>query len=123
VVRRAAAVAIALALSAAACANGYEHALIAQFFAASRLLDRTALQDVSTTIFDPCTDGTVLQFDLKGISPENGHEKRATVSARVRRPDGDTVQETLIVTMRRADPAASDGATARWIVTSVVKEK
>jgi hypothetical protein len=110
-------------LSAAACANGYERALIAQFFAASRLRDGTALQTVSTVMFDPSTDGTVLQFDLNRISPENSYQKRATISARVRRPDGDTVQENLIVTMRRTDPAVDTAATSRWIITGVARTR
>jgi hypothetical protein len=114
---------IALALSAIACADRYERALLAEFFAASRLLDRTALQDVSTVIFDPRTDGTVLRFEVERISPEDHNEKRATVSARVHLPGGEIAQRTLIVTMRRADPAVDKSTTSKWIITSVVNEK
>ncbi len=114
---------VALGLSAIACAGGYEQALLAQFFTASRLLDRTALQNVATVIFDPRTDGTVLRFDVERIVPEDHNEKRVTVSARVHLPNGDTVQQTLVVTMRRADPAVDKGTTSQWIITKVANDR
>jgi hypothetical protein len=106
-------------LSAVACAGGYEQALLAQFFTASRLLDRTALQNISTVIFDPRTDGTVLRFDVERVAPEDHNEKHVTVSAQVHLPGGDTVQKVLIVTMRRVDPAVDRGVTSRWVITKV----
>ena len=112
-------VALALATSAIACAGGYEQALLTQFFAASRLDDRTALQPIATAIFDPRTDGTVLSFDIAGSTPEDHGTKRITVSARVHLPGGETVQKQLVVTMRRSDPAIDKDTTSRWIITSV----
>jgi hypothetical protein len=111
------------ALIAAGCAGGYEQALLAQFFTASRLLDRTALQTISTSIFDPRTDGTVLRFDVDRIAPEDHGEKRVTVTATVHRPSGETVPETLIVTMRRANQAVDPGATSEWFITRVAQAK
>jgi hypothetical protein len=114
---------VALGLSAIACAGGYEQALLAQFFTASRLLDRTALQNMATVIFDPRTDGTVLRFDVERIDPEDHNEKRVTVSARVHLPNGDTVQQALVVTMRRADPAVDKATTSQWIITKVATDR
>ena len=116
---RPALVAAALALTAIACAGGYEQALLTQFFAASRLGDRTALAPIATVIFDPRTDGTVLRFDITDTSPEEHGVERITLAARVHLPSGDTVQKTLIVTMRRADPAIDKGTTSRWVITGV----
>lgn len=113
---------LVITLTATACAGGYEQALLTQFFAASRLLDRTALQNISTVIFDPRTDGTVIRFDIENIAPDDHGGKRVTVSARVHLPNGDTVPKTLIVTMRPADPAIDKGTTSRWIITKVVTE-
>jgi len=100
-------------LSAIGCAGGYEQALLAQFFTASRLLDRTALQTISTVIYDPRTEGTVLRFEVERIGPEDHGEKRVTVSAQVHVPSGEIVRKELTVTLRQVDPA-------RWIITSVV---
>jgi hypothetical protein len=116
---RAVSAALVAGLIAIGCSGGYEQALLAQFFTASRLLDRTALQSVSTVMFDPRTEGTVLRFDVERIGPEDHGEKRVTVSARVHLPNGETVPKTLIVTMRRADPAVDTGTTSRWIITGV----
>jgi len=106
-------------LSAIGCAGGYEQALLAQFFTASRLLDRTALQNISTVIYDPRTEGTVLRFDVERIGPEDHGEKRVTVSAQVHVLDGSTVLKTLVVTLRRPDPSTDQRTTSRWIVTRV----
>jgi hypothetical protein len=114
---------LVLSLGAVACANGYERALLTQFFAASRLLDRTALQNMATVVFDPRTDGTVLRFDIDRITPEDRHQKTATVSARLRLPGGDIVQKQLVVTMRRTDPAVDKGATSRWMIIAVASDR
>jgi hypothetical protein len=114
---------VALCLGAIACAGGYEQALLAQFFTASRLIDRTALQNMATVIFDPRTDGTVLRFDVERIASEDHNEKRVTVSARVHLPNGEIVQQTLIVTMRRTDPTVDKGVTSRWMITKVANDR
>lgn len=113
------AAALVLALTAVACGGGYEQALIAHFFTASRLEDRTALQPIATVMFDPRTDGTVLRFDITGINTAADGTERVTVSARVHLPGGDTVEKTLVVTMRRSDPAVDKGMTSRWIITGI----
>ncbi|HWF85727.1 MAG TPA: hypothetical protein VG222_12805, partial [Vicinamibacterales bacterium] len=78
---------------------------------------------MATVIFDPRTDGTVLRFDVERIAPEDHNEKRVTVSARVHLPNGDTVQKTLLVTMRRADRAVDKGTTSQWIITKVERDR
>jgi hypothetical protein len=113
------AAALVLALVAAACADGYTQALLTRFFAASRLEDRTALGPIATVMFDPRTDGTVLDFDITSSRVQPNGEERVLVSARVHLPNGDTVHKPLVVTMRRSNPAADKSTTSRWIVVDV----
>lgn len=100
-----------------ACA-GAERTLLEQFFGASRLRDRTALQTVSTITFEPREQGIVRTFEITGITPERlegtNLVKEVTVEAPVILPDGQTVRKTLVVTMQRA----MDGLDA-WTITGV----
>ncbi len=57
-------------LPAAACSGAPEQPILNQFFAASRLIDRTSLQNFSTVLFDPRTDGIVNSFDITDVSAE-----------------------------------------------------
>jgi hypothetical protein len=102
-----------------ACAGDAEHGILTQFFAGSRLRDLTALTQVSTVVFEPRRDGTVLDFRVEEVGPERqvgdqgGHlSKDVTVRARVRLPTGETVQKTFVVTMERAAPDRA------WLVTA-----
>src|SRR3954453_23680366 len=53
-----------------ACSGAAEQTLIGQFFTASRLRDNTSLDNLSTVIFDPRTQGTVTTFTIQEIGPE-----------------------------------------------------
>jgi hypothetical protein len=110
--------ALAAVVALAACAAP-EQALLEQFFSASRLRDTTALQGVSTVVFEPLQQGIVRTFQIAGVTPERVDgkvvTKDVTVDAPVILPDGRTVQKRLLVTLQRA----TDGDSARWIVTGV----
>ena len=104
----------ALAACLTACANhGAEQQLLDQFFSASRLRDRTALQPIATVIFEPREQGTVAAFTIVKVDDlehANGEvvSKQVTVSAPVRLPDGQTATKKIILVLRRRD---------RWMVT------
>jgi hypothetical protein len=57
-------------LTSTACAGAGEHAIIGEFFTASRLRDNTALDNVATVVFDPQTQGTVTTFSLQSLGAE-----------------------------------------------------
>jgi hypothetical protein len=81
------------------CSNAREHALLDQFFAASRLRDLTALRNVSNVVFEPREQGTVLSFEIKSVEQVSAGSKVVRVDALVRRPDGQTAREMLLVTI------------------------
>jgi len=81
------------------CSNAREHALLEQFFAASRLRDLTALRTVSNVVFEPREQGTVLGFEIKSVEEVSPGSKIVRVEAQVRRPDGQTAREILLVTI------------------------
>lgn len=104
----------AAAVLIASCA-GPEQPLIDQFFAASRLRDRTALQKIATVVFEPHERGIVTTFSVVGVAErrEGSIEwKDVTIAAPVALPDGRTEQKTLIVTLTHDE-------SGRWLVTSV----
>ena len=111
-----------LALTAAACArHGAERVVLEQFFNASRLRDRTALQKVSSVVFEPLQQGTVTAFAIKDVADVEGADgkvtsRQVTVSAPVRLPDDRTAEKTIIVILQRGDGVA----TAQWMVTGFV---
>ena len=112
--RRLAQSSLVLALLAAACA-GPERPLIDQFFAASRLRDRTALQKIATVIFEPRERGIVTTFDVvkvESLRDAGRDRKNVTITAPVALPDGRTRRETLVVSLQREDAG-------RWMVTAV----
>jgi len=81
-----------------ACSGAREHALLDQFFSASRLRDLTALHSVATVVFEPREQGTVLAFDITSIQ-RRGNDEDVIVSARVRTPSGNIEQRDLRVTI------------------------
>ena len=87
-----------LCVLAGSCAGAREHALLEQFFTASRLRDLTALQNVSTVVFEPKEQGTVLEFDIQSIQQDSDHEL-VDVSALIRTPGGEIVRKNLRVTI------------------------
>jgi hypothetical protein len=58
------------ALGLTACSSPPEQPILNQFFTASRLLDNSSLDNFSTVIFDPRTQGTVIGFTITGVTPE-----------------------------------------------------
>ncbi|HEY3045687.1 MAG TPA: hypothetical protein VGJ39_16775 [Vicinamibacterales bacterium] len=109
---------LAAAVALAACAAP-EQALLDRFFGASRLRDTTALQAISTVIFEPLQQGIVRTFRITAVTAEraDGHAvtKDVTVDAMVVLPDGRTVEKTLVVTLQRG----SGDNSGRWMVTAV----
>jgi hypothetical protein len=55
---------------AVACANGPERTILAEFFGASRLRDRTALQGFATVPFEPHVQGIVTGFTIARVGPD-----------------------------------------------------
>jgi hypothetical protein len=115
-------ISISVLLLTAACArHGAEQVLLDQFFNASRLRDRTALQKISTVILEPLEQGAVTTFTITNVVEVEGpkglvQSKEVNVSAPVRLPDGRTVQKTLNLVLQRGDRQT----TASWIVTGFV---
>jgi len=110
-----------LALMTACARHGAEQTLLDQFFNASRLRDRTALQQISTVVLEPLEQGAVTTFtiiDVVNLEAPNGaiQSKQVNVSAPVRLPDGRTAQKTLSFVLQRGDRQT----TAPWIVTGFV---
>jgi len=81
------------------CSGAREHALLERFFTASRLRDLTALRTVSTVVFEPKEQGTVVSFEITSIEEVSVGSKIVRVSAQVRRPNGQTVPQILLVTI------------------------
>jgi len=81
------------------CAGDAERVLLAQFFAASRLRDLTALSKLGTVVFEPASDGIVTDFDITGITGDAA-SKEVAISAAVKQPDGRTVRKRLTVTIQ-----------------------
>ena len=102
---------LALAACLAGCSGSHEHALLDRFFSASRLRNLTALSTVATVIFEPREHGTVLGFEITAVSPDGPNRKTVTVSALVRKPDGQQTHTLLLATLQRSS--------AGWIVTAV----
>ena len=113
--------ALLLVLAAACVRHGAEQLLLEQFFNASRLRDRTALQKISTVILEPLEQGSVTTFTITDVvvleAPDGAvQSKQVNVSAPVRLPDGRTAQKTLSIVLERGDRQT----TAPWMVTGFV---
>jgi hypothetical protein len=120
---RAAVVGLLVTLTAVACAADAERTLLAQFFAASRLRDLTALRKFSTVVFEPATDGIVTSFDITGVTAVQGADgmpvsKDVAISAPVRLPDGRTVLKAFVITIARGRPGDQDPARG-WMITAI----
>lgn len=90
-------------LAAPAClAQDRDRRLIDQFFAASRLRDRTALARFATVVFEPARDGIVEAFDIIARTPEGD----VSIRARVRLASGVSEERAFVVSIRPApDPS------------------
>jgi hypothetical protein len=115
---------LSAAAVAAACSVPAEQPIVADFFAASRLRDMTALARFATVVFEPREQGVVTSFEIERVSPERAsgdtRVKEVLVRAVVRDVEGRSGERRLAVTLqkRRAadDPHASYGG---WTVTAV----
>src|SRR2546430_2191394 len=61
-------VASLLAVAFTSCSSAGEEPLLSQFFAASRLRDRTALQDIASVSFEPTVQGVVTRFEVTHVA-------------------------------------------------------
>jgi hypothetical protein len=112
---------VALAAAQAACAPRPEAPILSAFFNASRLRDRTALQKIATTSFDPAARGIITSFDITAVVTREAAGRVArdvSISAPVKLPSGQTLQKHLVVTLEQ-DGSASGSAAPRWIVTAI----
>jgi len=57
-------------LTVAACSGGSEQPVLNQFFSASRLRDKTALQSFARVAFEPRLQGTINRFVITSVTPE-----------------------------------------------------
>jgi hypothetical protein len=55
---------------AVACSHGSERTILAEFFGASRLRDRTALRGFATVPFEPHVQGIVTDFAIASVGPD-----------------------------------------------------
>ena len=112
-----------LTIALASCSSAEERTLLAQFFAASRLRDLTAVHNVATLAFEPATDGIVTSFEIMGVTVVKATEGQAVVkdvliAAPVRLFDGGTVSKTFIVTMQRGLPGSDQSRSGGWMITA-----
>ena len=119
--------ALAASLLAAAftsCAPPGEQPLLSQFFAASRLRDRTALRDIASVSFEPNVQGVVTSFEVTHVAPvvDAGGEsesKAVSISAPVRLPDGRALRKNFVVTMTRRRTAGGTNRWGGWMITAI----
>jgi hypothetical protein len=91
-----------------------EEPILGEFFHASRLRDRTALQKLATASFDPAVQGIITTFEITGVSSRregNGAVKDVSIVAPVTLMSGQVVEKRLVVTIEQSD--------GRWIVTAI----
>lgn len=91
-----------LALTIAGCGGRIadsDRVLLTQFFAASRLRDLTALDNFSTVVFEPATDGMVTSFEVVDVTPRGSDAKDVLIVAPVKGFDGETVSKRLVLTI------------------------
>ena len=103
-----------IALLLAGCSTQREQLILDEFFSASRLRDRTALQHLSTVTFEPRDQGIVTRFDITGVTTEGSGErvsKNVSLGARLKMPDGQLVDKKLAITMQYD--------AGRWTITGV----
>jgi hypothetical protein len=108
------ALATALAIALAGCSPRAEEPILGEFFHASRLRDRTALQKLATTSFEPAVQGIVRSFDIIAVTTRRDGDrtiKDVSISAPVAMPSGQVVEKRLVVTLEQRD--------RRWVVTAI----
>jgi hypothetical protein len=108
----------------AACSVPPEQPIVADFFAASRLRDLTALARFATVVFEPREQGVVASFEIERVSPERSaggrRLKEVLVRAIVHDGDGRSSERRLAVTLqKRRDDDDRHALYGGWIVTAV----
>jgi len=101
-------------VAAAGCSTGVEQPVLAEFFHAARLRDRTALQKLSRVPFDPAVEGMVNEFTVTRVVHHTqgaGSVTDVSIVAPVRSLGGAVQTRAFVITI---EPIA--GA---WIVTSI----
>jgi hypothetical protein len=104
---------VALATAIAGCAR-VEEPILGEFFHASRLRDRTALQKLATVSFDPAVQGIVTGFEITGVSTRRERDaamKDVAISAPVTLMSGQVIEKRLVVTIQQMD--------GRWMVVAI----
>ncbi len=94
------------------CGARPEQTILDEFFARSRLHDKTALAKFATVAFEPQQRGIVVDYNIDKVAVD-GAVKRVSLSARVKRPDGRITPEVLVVLMQRGETG--------WTITGVVE--
>jgi hypothetical protein len=115
------AIVAALAATLAGCGPRPEEPVLAEFFNASRLRDRTALQKIATTIFDPARDGIITDFTVERVDAHQAGGRvteDVSISAPVKPLEGPTVEKQLVVTLEKDATGTRSGVPGRWIVTA-----
>ena len=138
----------AIVLVLLGCSIRPERSVLAEFFAASRLRDTTALSRISLVVLEPREVGAVGEFKIRNVSgqrrlpfspdsqvarlsllgrpdprarggqPGEIETEDVTLTAPLRTPDGRKAEVSLVVTLDRA-VLGNDRETGRWIVTAV----
>ena len=89
-----------IGLLTAACRGAAEQPIVDQFFSASRLHDKTALNAIATVEIDPVTQGAVTTFTILHIDREATNET-VTVDATMHLPSGDFGKRRIVLTLKR----------------------
>jgi hypothetical protein len=101
---RIAAAAVVVALTAITCSTASERALLDQFFAASRLRDRTALARFSTVVFEPRRDGIVKEFVVLRATRERQLYEHPAFAAGSKVPSEVPAERQRVINLSLADP-------------------
>lgn len=80
-----------------------EKQLLTDFFEASRVYDTSVMARLSALPLNPKTDGIVDAFDVQRVDHNDGGASNVTVTARVRRFDGQVGNRQLVFVMIRRD--------------------
>jgi hypothetical protein len=103
-----------LLVAAAGCSARVEQPVLAEFFHAARLRDRTALQKLSHVPFDPAVEGMVTEFTITRVVQNArgaGAARDVSIVAPVRALNGAVQNRAFVITIELVAGA--------WIVTAI----
>ena len=80
-----------------------EEQLLTDFFEASRVYDTSVMARLSALPLNPKTDGIVDAFDIQRVDRTDGGASNVTLTARVRRFDGQVGNRQFVFVMIRRD--------------------